>query len=469
MKKYNHPSDEFFREALKDHRMEPSDAARKAFLKDVSALPAVSKKGRTGLIVLSAAIALVGMGIILWFATEKKSSVSSANDIKYTAQQSVRAENFQPKQPQQVGVENIQSQQPPHQVGVENIQSHQQPKKVGAENIQPKQQQQQQQQQSVRAENFQPQRQPQSGMIKSPVLTSEAETTALTAINNQVAIISEPPAKSIDDISVNPSVTNSDTTVHIKKPDSPIPPVSGARETPPPTYRETKKMTPFIGVYYTPEWMFNTLEGTKFVNNFGLEGTFHFGRFSIRTGAGFSITKGTNELIVAYNDFLGSYNKLDSMKFTWNNPAQQYVPKLYMSNQDVWDSLMKVDYARVVKRYTYLQIPMIMGYDFVQSDKISVGVRVGPVLSVLLATKQLSAAYDPGNKRVVSINDIAPEQVSLNWQAMAGLNTSIRVTKALQFEAEPSIRYYFNSVYEKPVPSWKPWSISIRLAMMLYF
>ena len=227
------------------------------------------------------------------------------------------------------------------------------------------------------------------------------------------------------------------------------------------------KFMPSIGVYYTPEWMFNTLEGTKFVNNFGLEGTFHFGRFSVRTGIGLSINKGTNELIVAYNDFLGSYNKLDSMEFTWNNPSQQYIPKFYMTPQDVWDSLMKLDYARVVKRYTYIQIPMIMGYDFWQSDRIDFGVRVGPVMSILVASKQLSAPYDPGNKRIISINDISPGQVSLNWQAMAGLNTSIHLTNEVQFEIEPSIRYYFNSVYEKPVPLWKPWSISIRAAFVV--
>jgi hypothetical protein len=130
---------------------------------------------------------------------------------------------------------------------------------------------------------------------------------------------------------------------------------------------------------------------------------------------------------------------------------------------------MKLEYARVVKRYTYLQIPMIMGYDFWQSDRISIGVRMGPVLSILVTTKQLSAAYDPGTKRIISINDIAPEQVSLNWQMMAGINTSIRLTKALQFEVEPSIRYYFNSVYEKPANNTKPWSIGVRAAFVVKF
>jgi hypothetical protein len=235
------------------------------------------------------------------------------------------------------------------------------------------------------------------------------------------------------------------------------------------SFRKKSKLAPSIGVSYTPEWMFNTLEGTKFVNNFGVEGTFRFGKFSVRTGAGISIAKGTNELIVEYNDYLGAYNKLDSMEFTWNEPSHSYTPKMLLSHQDVWDSLMKLDYPKVVKRYTYLQIPLVMGYDFWTSERISMGVRVGPVLSVLLATKQLSAAYDPGTKRVISINDIAPEQVNLNWQVMAGFNTAFRITETLNFEIEPCVRYYFNSVYEKPVDNAKPWSVGVRAAVVVKF
>ena len=116
-----------------------------------------------------------------------------------------------------------------------------------------------------------------------------------------------------------------------------------------------------------------------------------------------------------------------------------------------------------------ITIPMIMGYDFFQTERISIGVRVGPVLSVLLSSKQLSAAYDPGTKRIISINDIAPEQVNLNWQVMAGLSGAIRLTRTLQIEVEPSVRYYFNSVYEKPVNNNKPWSVGVRAAFVVKF
>ena len=157
------------------------------------------------------------------------------------------------------------------------------------------------------------------------------------------------------------------------------------------------------------------------------------------------------------------------MDFTWSAPSQQYIPKYYMSNQDVWDSLMKLDYAKVVKRYTYLQVPMIMGYDFWQSERISFGIRLGPEMSVLLASKQLSMEYDPGKNRVISINDIAPGQVSLNWQVMGGIHTAFRLTDNLFFEVEPWVKYYFNSVYEKPANNTKPWSIGIRAAFVVKF
>ena len=75
--------------------------------------------------------------------------------------------------------------------------------------------------------------------------------------------------------------------------------------------------------------------------------------------------------------------------------------------------------------------------------------------------------YDPGKKKVIRINNITPEQVSLNWQFMGGINVSVRLTKNLLFEIEPMGKYYFNSVYEKSEITRKPWSIGIRTAFII--
>jgi hypothetical protein len=240
-------------------------------------------------------------------------------------------------------------------------------------------------------------------------------------------------------------------------------PVNSKRKSDP----NQKRMHVALGVYYAPEWMFNTLEGDKYANNFGVEGTFHLGKYSIRTGAGLSITKGTHELSVNYNDYLGQYQKLDSIAFNWDQTHTKLLPTYYFSKESVWDSLMKTQNEKIIKRYTYLQVPLILGYDFWQNNHFSIGLRAGPILSVLLKTEQISDNYDPGKNRIVEINMITPDRIQTYWQFMLGFNASYNLSRRFGIELEPDVRYYFNSVYEKPVNNKKTWSAGIRIALLI--
>ncbi|MFZ4562635.1 MAG: hypothetical protein ACOYNU_04580 [Bacteroidales bacterium] len=452
MKKYNHPVDGYFRENLKDHQITPSDAGKKAFLSDAMQLPRSDKKRRKGIILLGVIlIALIGAGIFMWSINSHKSSPNSANESKSSINKSFSSTNQTSRgfttQVNKNPVHLPASSQPglvqkslvpdakasgQNQVAVlksvvpdtSGVKSY----LVGEDQIKP----------------FNNIQKPDSDSLNPPGIAVVTEQGTTTSADSGISIMNKEPG----------TIASSDTLQN-----------NNLRR----AVEKDRRWMPNIGFYYTPEWMFNTMEGSKFVNNFGVEGTFHFGRFSVRTGAGLSVAKGTNELTVEYNDFLGAYNQLDSMKFAWNDPSHQYIPTYYMTQQDIWDSLLKLDYPKVIKRYTYIQIPLIMGYDFWRSEKFSVGIRVGPVMSVLLTTKQLSGEYDPGTKRIVSINDITPGQVNLNWQIMGGLNASINLTRNLILEIEPCGRYYFNSVYEKPVNNTKPWSLGIRTAIIISF
>jgi hypothetical protein len=230
-------------------------------------------------------------------------------------------------------------------------------------------------------------------------------------------------------------------------------------------------LTPYFtaGVYYLPELMFNTIEDSKFVNNFGFEATFYRGPISIRTGAGLSVSKGITKNAVEYNDYLGTYNKLDSITFIFNESEHDFTPNLYMSSQKVWDSISNFDSTKVVKRYTYLQIPIVLGFDFWQKGIFTAGVRVGTIMSVQLKSKQLSGGYNPGENQVIGINMLTPEQVNINWQAIGGLNASARLSKDIFFEIEPQARYYYQSIYEKSDLAKKPWSLGVRAAVMYKF
>ena len=223
------------------------------------------------------------------------------------------------------------------------------------------------------------------------------------------------------------------------------------------------------GVSYNPEWMFNTLNGDKFVNNMAVEGTFHFGPYSVRTGLGLSITTGSNELQVKTNPYLGTYNKLDSVGFSWDEKHYFLIPTLYTSKTNVYDTALHYSYSNIQKRYTYLQVPVILGYDFWQNNWLSLGIRAGAIMSILLKAENLTATYDPGKDRIISINDISPDRINLNWQAVGGLNIGFKLSRSLNMELEPEMRYYFNSVYESSEINKKPWSVGLRTAFFVTF
>jgi hypothetical protein len=215
--------------------------------------------------------------------------------------------------------------------------------------------------------------------------------------------------------------------------------------------------------------MFNTVEGEKYVNNFGIDFTFYRGRTSIRTGAGISVSEGLTEKSVEYNEFLGTYNKLDSITFIYNESAGDFYANIHTSNENVWDSLSIYDSTEIIKRYTYLQIPLILGFDFWQKGRMTVGVRVGTIMSVMLKSKQLTGEYNAGANQVVGISQLSPDQVSMNWQAVGGINGTLMLNRRLYLEIEPQAKYYYQSIYEKSGYEKKPWSVGLRTAIMYKF
>jgi cell division protein FtsN len=221
------------------------------------------------------------------------------------------------------------------------------------------------------------------------------------------------------------------------------------------------------GVQYTPEWMFNTVDlKNKYVHNFGLEFFYSLERYSIRTGAGLSIAQGVSEIAYAYNDYLATYKKLDSISYSFDNQNNRVVPKYYLSDQDIYDTALNTNVSLIEKRYTYLQIPLILGYDLLQTNRYSFGFRAGPMLSVLISEKASDDSYDPGKDKVLSTNNLTPDRIKTNWQAIIGMNAGYRFSPVITFELEPQFKYYFNSVYEKASTIRKPYSFEVRASLI---
>ncbi len=462
-----HPMDELLRKSLDGHRMVPSEEARRHFLEEARKLPAGNRSGRKRIWFISIVSLVVISAVLVHLALNQQDITTPRSYEKTPAIDKTKNNNPSVSSPDKKESGSETNQPPAGKKTVSTTASNVSTARLTMATTR------ENQGSSTRLTESSTNAEPMVQQFDSPVsyLDVISHHTEIAAVNHDTtAAKRQPSAAGVPaapvvrtDSLVGPSGNISaglapDTNFNKDPDENPRP----KRD-----HRTAGRLQLSAGIQYTPEWMFNTIEGGKFVNNVGFDAVLSSGRFSVRTGLGISVSKGVNELTVAYNDYLGSYNHLDSMDFTWSDPIQNYLPTFYMTRTDVWDSLLKLDYPKVIKQYFYLQLPLVLGYDVVQTDKFHLGIRVGPILSILLSSKQISEDYDPGLKKIISINNIPPEQVNLNWQAMFGVNTSFRTGGRTRIELEPFIRYYFNSVYEKPAQSMKPWSVGLRAAFLI--
>lgn len=487
MERIKHPVDDLFKEALQGHQVKPSDAARKRFLDEAATIKINGKRSRSRWLLLLGGLVIVTSAVmVLWLHQDSpQSAVRSPQSAVSSSQSAVRSSrsdvvnesgitdhnrhsslNVNPASPSSGG-----KTPPLSSYATSSASTPSSPNIPSSLNVLPPTSIVQRPSSNVpyRSYVLRPTSnvpytsyvlRPTSNIPSSASEGSDSATLTFAIPNDHVT------APAISTI-LSDSIVGFPSTVQIKDTVSSTDPLY--------TPDKSKKKNRYsdwqfaTSVYYAPEWMFNTLEGDKFVSNLGLEESFVFGRYVLRTGLGLSIAKGTNELMVEYNDYLGSYYHLDSISFAWDEKHYHLLPTYYLSDKDVWDSLLRLDYPKVIKRYTYLQIPLILGYNVLQKNRVSLGFRAGPILSVLLQSKQLSEEYDPGKNRVVQINQVTPDRIATNWQLMGGINVSWHISKQFGLELEPNVKYYFNSVYEKSDATKKPWSVGFRASFSIRY
>lgn len=221
------------------------------------------------------------------------------------------------------------------------------------------------------------------------------------------------------------------------------------------------------GLSFTPEWLFNTAGlDSKNARTAGLEINYRVHNYSVRSGISMSRTNSLQQWSFTYKPYLGSYQKLDSISFVFDNELRIIVPKYFLSDINLYDEQTRDDLSFTNAPFTYLQIPIILGYDFNTSKRLRFGIRTGPTLSILMTESNDNPDYNAGNNKLVSSTNISPERLKTNWQYTAGPVCNITIAHGFEFELEPHLKYYFNSVYEKPTPD-RPFAVGIRASFLL--
>jgi len=197
--------------------------------------------------------------------------------------------------------------------------------------------------------------------------------------------------------------------------------------------------------------------------------TYHAGRFSVQTGVGLGYVFDQGNYRVNYKskDSIGYFTSIISFIVTPGNIVV-YTTK----DIPVYDSLQHVADDRTVSRYTYLQIPLMLGYELVETNHFSLGIKAGPAVSFLIGSKKALPFIDYPNARLIRVENNSLSRVKMNWEIQVALDLEYRLVKNFSMYAQPYYKHYFKpfATGESTSSSTKdPYSIGIEVGIRFNF
>lgn len=451
--------DKWLREGVDNYRAVASESAKSRFMAGAAELTGTSGNtasagffNRRFYTLLAIALLLVGSGLVLWYT----GVIPSDGSEEYPAVKAVQG-------PDRINGKELKNES--SKLPVRDL-----PAKEKLMDIPEKESL-----VALQAKNVE------TGIPAMESLTDLPEKESLIDLPDKESLIDLPEKENLDDISDKEDLTDvpvNETLNDIadKEPVTEVPvetapaepvgimPAEGADKPEPHSQRVFGQS---LSLYYRPEIIWNVIGNEKGVQSFGIDWNRRLfsGNYLAGTGVGLSLTRGYYEYAIEMNEYLGVYNKLDSISFNWNAREFNMEQTLHTSQEEVFDTAITTDHARIDRKFVYLQVPVTLGYDLVNRPNTTFGLRFAPVLSVLLSKKPVDFRYEPGKNKIVQINRITPDRVKTNWQLTGGLCYGRRLGESLWLEIEPGVAYYFNSVYEKSENSSSPLGASIRVAL----
>ena len=216
--------------------------------------------------------------------------------------------------------------------------------------------------------------------------------------------------------------------------------------------REDKPVNPqffsaALGIF--PEITFHNTGSPTTQWNFwtNLRLSYHISRFSVSTGAGlgYAFDDGIYRIEYKSNDSTGYFYNVVSYSV---NPANHEITYNTVS-QTVYDSVTHIADDRARNRYTYIQIPLLFGYQLFETNRLSLTIQGGPAVSFYLGKKESEPVIDYPNARIIRIDNTTPSRLKTNWQLWLNLTLEYRLTRQFSLFAEPYYKYYFQPMLQQ--------------------
>lgn len=200
--------------------------------------------------------------------------------------------------------------------------------------------------------------------------------------------------------------------------------------------------------------------------NFDLSLGYHRNNFFIQSGIGLAIARDEGSYKVDYEsyDFIGEYD--DLLNISFDSTENGVVPIYETKKVEVFDSIRHIKLSKTTNTYTYLQIPLLLGYQK-QFNRLGFYVKGGPNLSLLMS-RHIPGAQLPDDIKIIEVDERITERIKTNWQLILGAGVNYQLTDSWEVALEPTFRYYLNAAYDsKQLNTKHPYAFGIRAGVYL--
>jgi len=226
-----------------------------------------------------------------------------------------------------------------------------------------------------------------------------------------------------------------------------------------------------IGLGFSPEWIFNAIDSdSKTAYNIDMKLSYQHEKLIIQSGLSLGFDEGTNSFDIQYQQFLGTYNQLDSITFFVDPLNGNISPIYHTSEATIFDSVPKNISTAITKKYTYLRLPVLVGYEFALGEKWSVVPKIGAVVSFNIETEMPSTIWNPGVNHINYINQTTASRKSTSWQLHLSVAFRHNLSEKFLIELEPYFRQSVGTTYDENNSSiTNPYSVGIGVGIIYRF
>jgi hypothetical protein len=231
-----------------------------------------------------------------------------------------------------------------------------------------------------------------------------------------------------------------------------------------------QKASMSFGFNLTPAMVFYDPNPNKHAYSAELNARLHLSDFYLESGLGMMYMEDINSYKINYESFdsVGYFLNVISFRIDPQNPDKVL---LDYQTEAVFDSVAHYKITQKNSTYTYLQVPLTLGYKFFSSRRISLTASAGVVFSWLVGKYEPAAGYIPSNETLVSIDQEVPTRLKTNWRFRAGIGFNYMMTDKISLSLEPVYEQYIQTVYQdKPgYSAKKPFMIGLRTGILFHF